>query len=72
MYERDYAAVPSAREAGPKFRTEGERAAYVAGLERRMREAAADLDFEQAATLRDEIRTIKRGELGLEPARNGR
>jgi excinuclease ABC subunit B len=37
----------------------------VAGLERRMREAAANLDFESAATLRDRIKVLKRQELGL-------
>ena len=68
VYERDYVAVPSVREAGPKFRTEAERGAYVVGLERRMREAAANLEFERAATLRDEIRAIRIGELGLDPA----
>jgi excinuclease ABC subunit B len=71
VYERDYSAVPRVREDGPTFRTEGERAAYVAGLEHRMRESAANLDFEQAAALRDQIRTIKRAELGLEPPRTG-
>ena len=68
VYERDYAAVPAVRETGPTFRTEAERLAYVAGLEHRMREAAANLEFERAAALRDEIRAIKIGELGLDPA----
>jgi excinuclease ABC subunit B len=30
-----------------------------------MREAAADLEFEEAARLRDEIKRLERGELGL-------
>ena len=72
VYERDYAAVPAVREPGRTFRTEAERTAYVSGLERRMREAAANLDFEQAASLRDQIRSVRRIELGLEPPRADR
>ncbi|MBE3072621.1 MAG: excinuclease ABC subunit UvrB [Acidobacteria bacterium] len=65
VYERDYSPVAAARETGPRFRTDAERAAHVAGLEQQMREAAANLDFEKAASLRDEIRALKIGELGL-------
>ncbi len=38
----------------------------VAELEKRMREAAADLEFETAAKLRDEIRRLEAHELGLD------
>jgi excinuclease ABC subunit B len=36
-----------------------ERAAYMAKLERRMREAAANLEFERAALLRDELNELR-------------
>ncbi len=39
--------------------------AYIEELEGRMRKAAADLEFEEAARLRDEIRKLEDDELGL-------
>jgi excinuclease ABC subunit B len=40
---------------------------HIAGLEKRMREAAANLEFEEAARLRDEIRRLEESDLGLPP-----
>jgi excinuclease ABC subunit B len=39
--------------------------AYIEDLEKQMRDAAANLEFETAARIRDEIRTLEQQELGL-------
>ncbi len=41
--------------------------AHITALEKRMREAAANLEFEEAARLRDEIRRLEENDLGLPP-----
>ncbi|MBA3940178.1 MAG: excinuclease ABC subunit UvrB [Sphingopyxis sp.] len=41
--------------------------AYIQELEKKMRDAAADLEFEEAGRLRDEIRRLEADELGLPP-----
>ena len=46
--------------------------AAIAELERKMRAAAAELEFETAARLRDEIKRLEALDLGLEPNLAGR
>ncbi|MFC7049587.1 excinuclease ABC subunit UvrB [Emcibacter nanhaiensis] len=43
--------------------------AYIDGLEKQMREAAGNLEFEEAARLRDEIKRLEDAELGIVPTR---
>jgi len=40
---------------------------YIESLEKKMRDAAANLEFEEAGRLRDEIRALEAEELGLPP-----
>ena len=64
VYEADYVTVDLgvAEAGGEEGMTFAER---IAGLERRMREAAADLEFEEAARLRDEIRRLEALDIGF-------
>jgi excinuclease ABC subunit B len=65
VYERDYLGVPEAKSGRQTFRSQAELDAHLTTLEKEMRAAAANLDFEKAATLRDEIRILKTRDLGL-------
>ena len=67
VYERDYAGIPDVGPEPEPVMTEAEAARRVSALEREMRDAAANLDFERAAELRDRIRAIRRRSLGLDP-----
>jgi excinuclease ABC subunit B len=65
VYERDYGTAPLFREQREVFRTQAELDAEIARLEHEMKAAAANLDFERAATLRDTLKTLRGRELGL-------
>jgi excinuclease ABC subunit B len=70
VYERDYVTPAVARDGSERFRTQAELDAYVAQLQEQMRAAAANLDFEKAASIRDDIKRLRNPELGLpRPAR---
>ena len=61
VYERDYVTVPTDIEG---FRTHGELEAHIAALQTQMKAAAANLEFEKAAQLRDRIKQLRSRELG--------
>jgi len=65
VYERDYVTVPLAEDLGETFRTAEEREAHVSKLKDEMREAASNLAFEHAASLRDRIQREREQDLGL-------
>jgi excinuclease ABC subunit B len=71
VYERDYMTPPLVARAGAlTFHTQAEIDAHIAGLQESMRAAAANLDFEKAAALRDDIKRLRDAELGVPwPAR---
>jgi len=59
VYECDYVTVPTVKEEIAQYKTVEDLDRYIAGLEKQMREAAANLEFEAAARLRDTIRDLK-------------
>src|SRR6476620_7637159 len=69
VYERDYVTVGTSADEAGLFRTQAELDAHVAGLQVQMKAAAANLEFEKAASLRDRIRQLKSRELGLAGSR---
>ncbi len=65
MYERDHVVVDvGVAEEGAAFVGHNIRA-HIADLEKRMREAAGNLEFEEAARLRDEIKRLQATELAI-------
>jgi excinuclease ABC subunit B len=66
VYERDY-MTPATEIEDRRFRTQSELDAYIAGLQTAMRAAAANLDFERAASIRDDIKRLRSP--GLDPER---
>ena len=65
VYERDYVTVPLVKEPQETFRTRAELEAHTAELETEMRQAAANLEFERAAQLRDCVKELKQRQLGV-------
>ena len=66
VYERDYARAPVLEESSMSFGSQAEFDNHLAALVSKMREAAENLDFEQASTLRDRIRELRKHELGVD------
>jgi excinuclease ABC subunit B len=68
VYEADYVGVPALEETPEeheRFRTVDDLEREVKALEKQMREAAKNLEFEKAADLRDRIKTLRAAEFGL-------
>ena len=69
VYERDHVLIAAGTGEGGEFEdaaTIGHNfEAVIADLEKRMRTAAADLDFEEAARMRDEVKRLRSTELAV-------
>ncbi|HTN09448.1 MAG TPA: excinuclease ABC subunit UvrB [Acetobacteraceae bacterium] len=66
VFEQDYVTVAPVKGSPTEFVGKDLKAG-IAELEKRMRSAAADLEFEEAARLRDEIRRLEALDMGLAP-----
>ncbi|MBV1833179.1 excinuclease ABC subunit UvrB [Novacetimonas pomaceti] len=67
VFEQDYVTVAPTNDGEITEMVGKDLKGAIADLEKRMRAASADLEFETAARLRDEIRRLEALELGLEP-----
>jgi excinuclease ABC subunit B len=67
VFEQDYVTVAPIADTGVKEFVGKDLKSTIAELEKRMRTAAADLEFEQAARLRDEIKRLEALDLGIAP-----
>ena len=67
VYEEDYVTIESDI-SGDKHLVGHNLKSHLSDLNDRMKTAAADLEFEEAARLRDEVRRLEASELGLHKA----
>jgi excinuclease ABC subunit B len=65
VYEQDYFTVPIAAEDAGEYVPTVDIPALVARLDKQMRAAAKELDFETAAELRDKIRSLRQQEMAV-------
>ena len=65
VFEQDYVTVAPVKDSGTTEFVGKNLKASIAELEKRMRVAASNLEFEQAARFRDEIKRLEALELGL-------
>ena len=65
VYERDYSVGPASRDSDDRFRTQADLDAEIARLEKDMKSAAANMEFERAAAVRDTLKALRSRELGL-------
>src|SRR5438128_2530189 len=63
VYERDYYTVPVEEVTAETFESPAALQARIGELEARMKEAAKRLDFEQAAELRDRLKSLRKQQL---------
>ncbi len=65
VYEQDYFTVPIAAEEAGAYVPTVDMPRLIASLEKQMRAAAKELDFETAAELRDKIRSLRQKEMAV-------
>jgi excinuclease ABC subunit B len=66
IYEADYAPIPEVQESPEeRFRSLDDLEKEIKALEKKMREAAKSLEFEKAAEIRDQLKTLRAREFGL-------
>ena len=67
VYERDYVntATQLAKKPDRVFGSKKELESHIASVQREMKLAAANLDFERAASFRDEIKELRNKDLGV-------
>jgi len=65
IYEADYVPVPAVAETAEAYGSLDDLRKEIKTLTRKMREAAAKLEFEQAAEIRDRLKVLQEKELQL-------